>query len=346
MENPQIWSVSDVNHAVREIVEGALLPFWMAGEVGSLTLHRSGHAYFTMKDAKSQIRAVYFGGAAACTRLGIANGSMIEAFGNLSVYEVRGEYQFGIRQLRPAGVGDLRMRFEELKRRLAAEGLFDQERKRPIPKLPGRIGVVTSPSGAAIRDFLQIINRRFPNVNVRIYPCAVQGAGAAEQVARGVEFFNRTDGADVIVVTRGGGSMEDLWPFNEEILARAVASSRIPVVSAVGHEIDFSICDFAADLRVPTPSAAAELVIGRREEMVRELDRSEKDMRYALESALSQARARLDRAAGSFVFREPAHLVRMRRQQLDELDTRLGTAAERFHGQFRAGAAGEYAACA
>ena len=275
MENPQIWSVSDVNHAVREIVEGALLPFWMAGEVGSLTLHRSGHAYFTMKDAKSQIRAVYFGGAAACTRLGIANGSMIEAFGNLSVYEVRGEYQFGIRQLRPAGVGDLRMRFEELKRRLAAEGLFDQERKRPIPKLPGRIGVVTSPSGAAIRDFLQIINRRFPNVNVRIYPCAVQGAGAAEQVARGVEFFNRTDGADVIVVTRGGGSMEDLWPFNEEILARAVASSRIPVVSAVGHEIDFSICDFAADLRVPTPSAAAELVIGRREEMVRELDRSE-----------------------------------------------------------------------
>ena len=235
-----------------------------------------------------------------------------------------------------AGVGDLRMRFEELKRRLAAEGLFDQERKRPIPKLPGRIGVVTSPSGAAIRDFLQIINRRFPNVNVRIYPCAVQGAGAAEQVARGVEFFNRTDGADVIVVTRGGGSMEDLWPFNEEILARAVASSRIPVVSAVGHEIDFSICDFAADLRVPTPSAAAELVIGRREEMVRELDRSEKDMRYALESALSQARARLDRAAGSFVFREPAHLVRMRRQQLDELDTRLGTAAERFHGQFRA----------
>ncbi|MBS1371824.1 MAG: exodeoxyribonuclease VII large subunit [Lentisphaeria bacterium] len=335
MENQQIWSVTDVNHAVREIVEGALLPFWMAGEVGSLTLHRSGHAYFTMKDAKSQIKAVYFNGAAACSRLGVANGSMIEAFGNLSVYEVRGEYQFGIRQLRLAGVGDLQKRFEELKRKLAAEGLFDQERKRPIPKLPGRIGVVTSPTGAAIRDFLQIINRRFPNVNVRVYPCAVQGAGAAEQVARGVEFFNRTGGADVIVVTRGGGSMEDLWPFNEELLARAVAASRIPVVSAVGHEIDFSICDFAADLRVPTPSAAAELVIGRREEMVRELARSEKDMRHALDSALNQAKARLDRAAGSFVFREPAHLVRMRRQQLDELDTRLETAAERFHVQLR-----------
>ena len=335
MDNPQIWSVSEVNRAVREIVEGALLPFWMSGEVGSLVLHRSGHVYFTMKDAKSQLRAVYFGGAAACTRLGVANGSLVEAFGNLTVYEVRGEYQFGIKQLRIAGVGGLQQRFEELRRKLAAEGLFDPERKKPIPLLPRRIGVVTSPSGAAIRDFLQIINRRFPNVNVRIYPCAVQGAGAAEQVARGVEFFNRTDGADVIVVTRGGGSMEDLWPFNEEVLARAVAASRIPVVSAVGHEIDFTICDFAADLRVPTPSAAAELVIGRREEMLRGLERSEKDMRHTLDAALTQAKARLDRAAGSFVFREPAHLVRMRRQQLDELDTRLTTAAERIHTRFR-----------
>lgn len=335
MDSPQIWSVSEVNRAVREIVEGALLPFWMSGEIGSLVLHRSGHAYFTMKDAKSQLRAVYFGGAAACTRLGVANGSLVEAFGNLTVYEVRGEYQFGIKQLRIAGVGDLQQRFEELRRKLAAEGLFDPERKKPIPLLPRRIGVVTSPSGAAVRDFLQIINRRFPNVNVRIYPCAVQGAGAAEQVARGVEFFNRADGADVIVVTRGGGSMEDLWPFNEEVLARAVAASRIPVVSAVGHEIDFTICDFAADLRVPTPSAAAELVIGKREEMLRGLERSEKDMRHTLDAALSQVKARLDRAAGSFVFREPAHLVRMRRQQLDELDTRLTTAAERIHTRFR-----------
>lgn len=335
MDNPQIWSVSDVNRAVREVVEGALLPFWMSGEVGSLVLHRSGHVYFTMKDAKSQIRAVYFGGAADCTRLGVANGSLVEAFGNLTVYEVRGEYQFGIKQLRLAGVGGLQQRFEELRRKLTAEGLFDPERKKPIPLLPRRIGVVTSPSGAAIRDFLQIINRRFPNVNVRIYPCAVQGAGAAEQVARGVEFFNRSDGADVIVVTRGGGSMEDLWPFNEEVLARAVAASRIPVLSAVGHEIDFTICDFAADLRVPTPSAAAELVIGKREEMLRGLERSEKDMRHSLDAALTQVKARLDRASGSFVFREPVHLVRMRRQQLDELDTRLTTAAERIHTRFR-----------
>ncbi len=331
MEETQvIWNVSDVNRAVREIVEGSLLPFWLRGEVGSLTIHRSGHVYFTMKDEKSQVKAVFFRGGELCSRLGLANGSRIEAFGNLTVYEVRGEYQFGIRQLRLAGVGDLQQRFEELKRKLAAEGLFDPARKRPIPLLPKRIGVVTSPTGAAIRDFLQIINRRFPNVNVRIYPCAVQGAGAAEQVARGVAFFNRCDGADVIVVTRGGGSMEDLWPFNEEVVARAVASSRTPVVSAGGHEIDFTICDFAADLRVPTPSAAAELVIGRRQELSTQLARFEKDLRNVLLYRLTQLKARLDRAAGSFVFREPVHLVQMRRQQLDELENRWDTAARRL----------------
>ena len=329
MEAPeQIWEVSDVNRAVREIVEGSLLPFWLRGEVGSLVLHRSGHAYFTLKDANSQLRAVFFGGAAQCAKLGIANGAKIEAFGNLTVYEVRGEYQFSARRLRLAGLGDLQRRFEEVRRRLAAEGLFDQERKRPIPVLPKRIGVVTSPTGAAIRDFLQIINRRFPNVNIRIYPCMVQGQGAAEQVARGVEFFNRTRGADVIVVTRGGGSMEDLWPFNEERLARAVAASAIPVISAVGHEIDFTICDFAADLRVPTPSAAAELVIGKREEMAAKLERLDKDLRNVLALTLTRLRSRFERAAGSFVFREPKHLVEMRRQQLDELESRLFSSAE------------------
>ena len=336
MEAPeQIWEVSDVNRAVREIVEGSLLPFWLRGEVGSLVLHRSGHAYFTLKDANSQLRAVFFGGAAQCAKLGIANGVKIEAFGNLTVYEVRGEYQFSARRLRLAGLGDLQRRFEEVRRRLAAEGLFDQERKRPIPVLPKRIGVVTSPTGAAIRDFLQIINRRFPNVNIRIYPCMVQGQGAAEQVARGVEFFNRTAGADVIVVTRGGGSMEDLWPFNEERLARAVAASAIPVISAVGHEIDFTICDFAADLRVPTPSAAAELVIGRREEMSAKLTRLDKDLRNVLALTLTRLRSRFERAAGSFVFREPEHLVAMRRQQLDELESRLFSGADHLRLRHR-----------
>lgn len=334
-QEEMIWEVSDVNRNVRDIIEGTFLPFWIRGEVGSLTLHRAGHAYLTLKDKSSQLRAVGFNCVKKCQELGVVNGTTIEAFGNLTVYEPRGEYQFSIRQMRIAGMGSLQQRFEETKRKLAAEGLFDPARKRPIPALPRRIGVITSPDGAAIRDFLQIITRRFPNVNVRIYPAAVQGEKAAAQVAKGVEFFNRTGGADVLVITRGGGSMEDLWPFNEEFLARAVAASEIPVISAIGHEIDFSICDFAADLRAPTPSAAAELVIGRQEELKAQLERYSKDLRYMLNDALGELKRRLERAAGSFVFHEPRHMVEMRTQQIDEFETRMQSSAERFILCFR-----------
>lgn len=330
MPAEQIWSVSDVNRAVRETLEGAFMPFWMAGETGSVLLHRSGHAYFQLKDERSQIRACWFGGASQCRSLGVENGSLVEVYGNLSVYEVRGEYQFNIKKLRLAGVGSLQRRFEEVKKRLAAEGLFDPARKKPIPLLPARIGVVSSPSGAAIRDFLQILDRRFPNICVKIYPAQVQGSGAAEQVAAGVRFFNRTNSADVIVVTRGGGSMEDLWCFNEEHLAREIAASNIPVISAVGHEIDFTICDFAADLRVPTPSAAAELVIGKHDEMRTGIDRLHKDMMYCVRSRISDARARLEKVSGSVVFHEPRRLVELKQQYLDELDNRL-TGALKFH---------------
>lgn len=329
-QSEPVWSVSAVNRAVRETIEGAFMPFWMGGEAGSVILHRSGHAYFQLKDEKSQIRACYFGGAAECRRLGIDNGSLVEVWGSLSVYEVRGEYQFNIKKIRPAGIGVLQQRFEELKRKLDAEGLFAPERKKPLPLLPRRIGVVSSPTGAAIRDFLQIINRRFPDVNVKIYPALVQGAQAAAQVAAGVDFFNRTSTVDVIVVTRGGGSMEDLWPFNEEILARSIARSRIPVVSAVGHEIDFTICDFVADLRVPTPSAAAELVIGRREEITARLDRAAKDLAAAVKLHLSNSRNRLERLAGSPIFQEPRRALDIKRQYLDELDLRLSHSAESF----------------
>ena len=323
MADEPVWSVSAVNKAVKDTLEGAFMPFWMGGEVGSILLHRSGHAYFQLKDSSSQIRACWFGGAAQCRALGVDNGALVEVFGNLSVYDVRGEYQFNIKKLRPAGLGGLQQKFEELKQKLDREGLFDPTRKKPIPLLPGSIGVVSSPSGAAIRDFLQILNRRFPNVCVKIYPAQVQGAGAAEQVAAGVRFFNRTNSADVIVVTRGGGSMEDLWCFNEELLAREIAASKIPVISAVGHEIDFTICDFVADLRVPTPSAAAELVIGRHDEISSRLARSIKDMEYAVANRLAFCRAKLERIAGSTVFHEPRRLIDLRQQYLDELETRL-----------------------
>lgn len=330
MPEEQVWSVSDVNRAVRDTLEGAFMPFWMAGETGSVLLHRSGHAYFQLKDDRSQIRACWFGGASQCRALGVENGSQVEVYGNLSVYEVRGEYQFNIKKLRLAGVGNLQRRFEEVKKRLAAEGLFDPARKKSIPQLPARIGVVSSPSGAAIRDFLQILERRFPNICVKIYPAQVQGSGAAEQIAAGVRFFNRTGCADVIVVTRGGGSMEDLWCFNEEILAREIAASDIPVISAVGHEIDFTICDFAADLRVPTPSAAAELVVGRHDEMRSGVDRLHKDMMYCIKNRLADARARLEKVSGSVVFHEPRRLAEVKQQYLDELDNRL-TGALKFH---------------
>ena len=327
MPEEKIWKVSEVNAAVREVIEGGFHPFWIEGEVGNLTIHRSGHVYMTLKDERTQIKGVFFGGAAQATKMNLTAGTKIEAFGNLTVYEVRGEYQFSIKMIRPVGIGDLQRKFEELKNKLNAEGLFDPARKKPIPILPRVIGVVTSPGGAAIHDFMQIINRRFPNVNIRIYPAAVQGAGAEKTIAAGIEFFNKTSGADVIVVTRGGGSLEDLWPFNEEITARAVAESAIPVISAVGHEIDFTICDFAADMRVPTPSAAAELVIGRQNEFKELIESAVRRISSSLDLSLERLKRRCERAAGSRVFSEPEHIIRQQQQRVDDLTLRLGQAA-------------------
>ena len=329
MQDERIWRVSDVNAAIREIVENSLMPFWLEAEVGTLSIQRSGHVYLTFKDEKSQLRAVFFGGAAQCEAMNLRIGTAVEVYGKLTVYEVRGEYQFSIKMMRPVGMGELQRRFEMLKTKLEAEGLFDPARKKPIPVLPGRIGVVTSPEGAAVRDFLQIINRRFPNIHIKIYPSPVQGKGAEARLAAGIEFFNRHKSVDVIVITRGGGSLEDLWPFNEEILARAVAASQIPVISAVGHEIDFTICDFAADLRVPTPSAAAELVIGRRDELQARLKRARKDMAATLMMTIQRLKSRFNDAAQSYVFREPANLLRQKQQQLDELTRNMTVVMER-----------------
>jgi exodeoxyribonuclease VII large subunit len=323
-----IWSVSDVNRAMREMVENGFRGFWMTGEVSSLILHRSGHAYFSLKDDRSQIRACWFGGVNAMRRLGIGNGSKIETFGNLGVYETRGEYQFNCREARLAGVGDLHRKFEELAKKLAAEGLFAQERKKQIPAMPSNIGVVTSSNGAAVRDFLNIAGRRFSGLNIKIYPCQVQGAGAAESIARGVEFFNRAANVDVIVVTRGGGSMEDLWCFNEERVARAVAASNIPVISAVGHEIDTTICDFAADLRVPTPSAAAELVTSDRENVARHLEQVSNSIRRMVQYQLDRSNAALNNVL--YRLREPERILANYRQKIDELDISVARSAREF----------------
>ncbi len=330
MTQNKIWKIAEINSAIKELVENSLMPIWVQAEVGTLNIHQSGHVYMTLKDQRSQLRAVFFNGADPARQMRLKVGDQVEVFGKLTVYEVRGEYQLSIRQIRPLGLGDLQRRFEELKRKLENEGLFEPDLKKTIPLLPETIALVTSPGGAAIRDFLQIIERRFPNIHIQIYPTPVQGQGAERNIADGIEFFNRAGKADVIVVTRGGGSMEDLWPFNEEILARAVAASAIPVISAVGHEIDFTICDFVADMRVPTPSAAAELVVGRREEFEKHLKRSVKDLKSSLQFVLQEVKNRLKLASESHVFREPIHIVRQKQQYLDELMKNSSICLERL----------------
>ncbi len=327
---PKVWTVSELNRAIREFLEQSFYPFWLRGEISNLTIHRSGHVYLSLKDAHSQVSAVQFRGAAAARQLQLRDGLEVEAWGRLTVYEPRGAYQFLIERLRPCGEGALQQRFEELKRRLRAEGLFDDDRKRPIPALPRCVGVVTSPEGAAIRDFLQILGRRFANTHVRIVPAAVQGQTAAAEIAAGIRYLDQTRACDVIIVTRGGGSLEDLWPFNEEVVARAIAAAELPVISAVGHEVDFTIADFVADLRVPTPSAAAELVTAKKSELVERVENSRRRLRSALELRLGELRRRVERAARHPVFREPGHLVRVCQQRVDELAHRLGRAQSRL----------------
>lgn len=335
-KDAKIWTVSELNRMLKDLLEQTFYPFWIAGEVSNLTLHRSGHVYFTLKDKNSQVAAVFFRGAQTARDIGLKEGQEVEVLGRLTVYEPRGNYQVLVDRIRLKGVGDLQKRFEELKAKLRAEGLFDADRKRPIPALPRCIGVVTSPEGAAVRDFLQILGRRFANLRVRIYPAAVQGAGAAPQIVAGIRYLNETLACDVIVVTRGGGSIEDLWAFNEESVARAVAASQIPVISAVGHEVDFTICDFVADLRCPTPSAAAELVIGKKSELLEQVAHLRERLRSRVQLRFSEWRRRVDRAAGSSVFREPAALVRLNQQRLDELALRLSRALDQRHRDAKA----------
>lgn len=322
-QEPKIWSVGELTRLIKDVLEQTFYPFWVAGEVSNLTIHRSGHVYFTLKDRQSQISGVFFRGAQLAREIGMAEGMSLEVQGRLTVYEPRGQYQLVATRIRPTGKGDLQRQFEELKEKLRAEGLFDENRKRPIPALPGCIGVVTSPQGAALRDFLNVLGRRFAGMRVRIYPAAVQGDKAAAEIAAGIDVFNRQGGVDVIVLTRGGGSIEDLWPFNDEHLARTIAASAIPVISGVGHEVDFTICDFVADLRVPTPSAAAELVVRGQADFQERVAMLQRRLRNVLELRVSETRRRLQRAAGSPVFHQAAHAVRMHQQRVDEATNRL-----------------------
>ncbi len=292
-EYPLIYSVTDLTRMIKNHLEQEFPLVWVSGEVSNLRSPHSGHCYFTLKDQASQVRVVIFRSSLQAMRLKPADSLKIICRGQLTVYEPRGEYQLIVDYLEPLGMGALAQAFEQLKTRLAAEGLFDSQYKLPIPYLPRRLAVVTSPSGAAIRDFLQILKRRFPNMQVLIYPVRVQGQGAAEEIVAAIQTLNTMPDLDVLVLTRGGGSIEDLWAFNEEKVARAIFQSKIPVISAVGHEIDFTIADFVADLRAPTPSAAAELVVRRQEDLQLQLQRLETAMRRRFLMLLQQFKERL-----------------------------------------------------
>ena len=257
----RLYTVTEIAAEVRAVLGGEFADVWVSGEISGLKLAASGHYYFTLKDREAQLRCVSYRSAHRYWKIKPQDGLAVNARGRIDLYEARGDLQFQVDLLEPEGLGALQLAFEKLKKKLAAEGLFDSARKRPLPRFPRRVGIVTSPRGAAIADMVQILTRRFPALHIRLYPAQVQGQGSLDEVCRGVHYFSRTQWADVVIVGRGGGSLEDLWTFNEEALARAIVASSVPVVSAVGHESDITIADLVADLRAPTPSAAAELLV-------------------------------------------------------------------------------------
>jgi len=314
----KIFSISELSREIKDLLERQYRDVWVTGEVSNFRPAASGHLYFTLKDATAQLRAVCFRNQARYLKFKPQDGISVIARGHLSVYEARGEYQLYVDYLEPAGLGALQLAFEQLKQKLAAEGLFDTARKKPLPVLPQTIGVVTSPTGAVIRDILRVLRRRFRNMCVLLYPVKVQGEGAAEEIVEGVIHFNREQTVDVIIVARGGGSLEDLWAFNEEMVARAIAASSIPVISAVGHETDFTIADFVADLRAPTPSAAAELVVHRKQDFIAELENRARHMAQMIRLQLSEARQRLTELRMHHAFQTLAARIAERAQRVDD----------------------------
>ena len=322
----KIWSVSELTTRIRELLEGQFRDIWVEGEISNCREAQSGHLYFTLKDARAQVRCVCFKNQHRLLKFRPEDGLHVTVRGSVGVYEPRGEYQIYVEHVEPVGLGALQLAFEQLKKRLEAEGLFDPARKKPLPLLPRRIGLITSPKGAAVRDVLRILRRRFPNVHVLLFPVRVQGEGAAAEIVGAIKFFNRKELADVLILARGGGSLEDLWAFNEEIVARAIAASLIPVVSGVGHETDFTIADFVADVRASTPSAAAEIVVRTRQEFDRHLAQVLEQMTQRMRYVLLEYRHRLQELAAHPGFRRLQDLVRDYRQLTDEFASRLGLA--------------------
>jgi exodeoxyribonuclease VII large subunit len=318
-----IYGVSELNSAIQDVFEEEFGNVWVSGEISGCRLAASGHCYFSLKDSTSQIKCALFKGAARYAKFKPQDGLAVMARGSLEVYEARGEYQLVVELLEPQGAGALQLAFEQLKSQLAAEGLFEASRKRPLPRLPGRIGLVTSPNGAVLRDMLQILGRRFRGLHIRLFPAQVQGEGSVEQICSGISHFSSGGWAHVLIVARGGGSLEDLWSFNEERVARAIAASKVPVISAVGHETDFTIADFVADHRAPTPSAAAEIVICTRESLLEQIDACQLKIAQALRYHLVVASRDLHQRIGERATTLIQRILTRRSQRVDEADTQL-----------------------
>ena len=312
-------TVSELTRKIKQVLESGFPAATVQGEISNFKRHTSGHLYFTLKDASAQLPCVLWRSRAAALRFAPEDGMTVVAAGRITVYEVRGNYQLDVQSMRPAGIGELQAAFEQLKAALAEEGLFDAERKRPLPPFPGRIGIVTSPSGAVLQDMKNVFRRRYPAVELILAPVRVQGAGAAADIVAAIDDFNAFGGVDLLILARGGGSLEDLWPFNEEAVARAIARSRIPVVSAVGHETDFTIADFVADLRAPTPSAAAELVVPDGRALLENVGESWYRIEQAVLDYLARRKERIGALVASYAFNRPVDLLRQHSQHADEL---------------------------
>jgi exodeoxyribonuclease VII large subunit len=318
-----VLSVREVLGQARFVLERQIGSVWVEGECSNLSAPSSGHLYFTLKDEHSQLQAAWFKGKRSATALLPRNGMKLRVSGRVTAYERASQVQLLVQEVEDAGMGDLQRRFAELKEKLEKEGLFDPARKKPLPLLPVRIGVITSPTGAAIQDILNVLTRRYPDRELLLAPVPVQGDAAASRIAKAIDYFSTTRCVDVLIVGRGGGSLEDLWAFNEEVVARALAECTLPTLSAVGHETDFTISDFVADLRAPTPSAAAELVIGRKQDFEEQVARSQYRLSAALDRRRLELRSRLSRLRSHRLFHEPAKVVATHRQRISRVEDRL-----------------------
>jgi exodeoxyribonuclease VII large subunit len=327
----RVYTVRELTAEVRTVLEDGFSAIWVEGEISNFKHHTSGHMYFTLKDAEAQIRAVMFRGNNRLLRFQPMDGQAVLVFGTVTVYERRGEYQIGVEFMEPKGVGALQLAFEQLKAKLGAEGLFDPARKRPLPRLPRKIGIITSPTGAVIRDMLTIIGRRFPGLAILIAPVPVQGETAAAEIAAAIGRMGRRADLDVLIVARGGGSLEDLWAFNEEVVARAIAASPLPVISAVGHETDVTIADFVADLRAPTPSAAAELVVAQRDELAQRIDDLASRASGAVAALLAARQERVRMLQRHLAALSPVSRVERQAERLRTLRQRLRGWWDRSH---------------